>query len=211
MPRTLTPELLDSLPPDDPAAIRSRRDLRLINHAMGNPRWWRRALGRITPHVAARPGLELGAGDGALARAHGLDALDPTPPPADWPAALRWHQTEVQTFNHWPDYDLVVANLFLHHLDDDSLRALGTRIAPHARAVLACEPHRRPGPPRVFTWFCALIGADPVTRHDGPASIRAGFAGDELPRLLGLAPPAWRIQVSTTRRGAYRMIAERVA
>ena len=36
--RQLEPELLDHLPPDDPRAIRSRRDLRLINAWMGNAR-----------------------------------------------------------------------------------------------------------------------------------------------------------------------------
>ena len=31
MPRTIQPELLDTLPPEDPAALHSRRDLRVIN------------------------------------------------------------------------------------------------------------------------------------------------------------------------------------
>ena len=59
MKRDVRPELLDSLPGDDPAAIRSRRDLRLINFLMGNERWIMRQRhdGGI---------IELGAGSGNL-------------------------------------------------------------------------------------------------------------------------------------------------
>ena len=37
--RQVLPELLDHLQADDPEAIRSRRDLRVINFLMGNERW----------------------------------------------------------------------------------------------------------------------------------------------------------------------------
>ena len=40
----LTPELLDSLPPDSPAARHSRRDLRLFNRVLGADYWWRTTL-----------------------------------------------------------------------------------------------------------------------------------------------------------------------
>jgi hypothetical protein len=34
--RLVQPEILDTLPPDDPRALRSRRDLRRVNAWMGN-------------------------------------------------------------------------------------------------------------------------------------------------------------------------------
>src|SRR5690606_611777 len=43
-PRVVLPEILDSLPPDDPRAIRSRGDLRRINRLMGSLGWLLRAL-----------------------------------------------------------------------------------------------------------------------------------------------------------------------
>ena len=65
MERVIEPELVDSLAPDDPMAIRSRRDLRMINFIMGNERWIR---GQVASHrdSAAKGIVELGAGGGEL-------------------------------------------------------------------------------------------------------------------------------------------------
>ena len=48
-----------------------------------------------------------------------------------------------------------------------------------------------------------------VTRHDMPASIRAGFRQGELPVLLGLNSEDWTISESSHWRGALRLIAKR--
>src|SRR5688572_12134903 len=64
MQRLVEPELLDSLPADHPEAIRSRRDLRIINRWMGNARHLARAIYSIEP--PPRKVLELGTGDGTL-------------------------------------------------------------------------------------------------------------------------------------------------
>ncbi|MDB5744883.1 MAG: hypothetical protein JWR68_3198 [Polaromonas sp.] len=69
MPRVVTAETLDGLSEDDPAAMRSRRDLQRIHRVMGTCGIVGRALRAVT---ASRPGparlrmLELGAGDGSL-------------------------------------------------------------------------------------------------------------------------------------------------
>ena len=44
MKRIIEPELLDTLPPDDPRAVRSRRDLRRVNAWMRNHAIMARAL-----------------------------------------------------------------------------------------------------------------------------------------------------------------------
>jgi hypothetical protein len=54
-----------------------------------------------------------------------------------------------------------------------------------------------------------VLGANHVTRHDGPVSIAAGFVGEELPAALGLAPDQWVWSCRTSWLGAYRMIAVR--
>ncbi|MCU0753184.1 MAG: hypothetical protein MUC40_09220 [Akkermansiaceae bacterium] len=59
--RIVEPEILDHLPHDDPAARRSRLDLRRINFLMGNERWILRVLGRL-PDSAASVICESSAG-----------------------------------------------------------------------------------------------------------------------------------------------------
>jgi SAM-dependent methyltransferase len=210
--RKLTPELLDSLPADDPRALGSRRDLRIFNAVLGGGRWFRRNL----PPVV-RPGervLELGAGTGelghALARAGVLaDGLDLGPRPTVWPATAHWHQGDVFAFAGWGDYEVVIGNLVFHHFDAAGLRHLGVRMAAHARVIMAFELARWPVSQRLFAAMCAVVRANDVSRHDGRVSIEAGFLGDELPELLGLDPTVWRWEISMTCCGAYRMLAER--
>ena len=60
--REVLPELLDTLPNEDPAAVTSRAELRLINRLMGNHRWVERRVRQLPP--SRRRVLELGAGDG---------------------------------------------------------------------------------------------------------------------------------------------------
>lgn len=216
MKRQLTPEILDSLPPDDPAARRSRRDLRVFNAVLGNARWFRRTLPSLV-----RPGervLEIGAGTGelgaSLARAGlAVDGLDraPRPSKAAWPANARWHQADALAFDGWRDYEVVIGNLIFHHFDADELRTLGGRMAMHARVIVAGELTRRQISQKLFAALCVFIRADDVSRHDGRVSIEAGFLGDELPLLLGLDPSVWRWQVRTTIFGTYQLVAERRA
>ncbi len=61
MGRVLTPEILDVLPPDDPRALRSRRDLTLINAVMRQSAIMAKALSALpAPRLVA----DLGGGDG---------------------------------------------------------------------------------------------------------------------------------------------------
>lgn len=211
LPRRVEPEILDTLPPEDREAQRSRRDLRLINAAMRNRSWFGRTLAeRLRPDDRV---LELGPGDSRL---HAIapasvrwDGIDRLPRPAAWPSAAQWHREDILTFTGWRDYTVIVANLVLHHFAATELETIGARLAPHARLLLACEPARRRRLQPLFAWFCRGIGASAVTRHDGRVSIEAGFLGNELPDLLGLMRPEWTCEARIAGFGAYRLIAQR--
>ena len=220
LPRRVRPELLDELPADDPRAVRSRRDLRMLNRIMGTRSLLLRALdgALATP---PRGIVELGAGDGRLLlalarkRAHrwpGVHAslLDMRPVVApDTVAAFRalgWAADVVaaDVFD-WlarPDAGddaVVVANLFVHHFEGERLDRLLAGIAARARAFVCCEP-RRGWLPLAGSHLLGLIGCNDVTRHDAVLSVHAGFNGDELSaawrRALPRGAGEWRLHES---------------
>lgn len=212
--REVLPELLDTLPHEDPAAVTSRAELRLINRLMGNHRWVERQVRQLPP--SRRRVLELGAGDGLLSRrliqrglcAEGeVTALDLAPPPRDWPLGARWQQTDLFALPQLPEAEVVFANLFLHHFKNDQLAELGRRLPNACHVLIFSEPARR----RLHLWQGRLLSVimrlGPVTRHDMLISIRAGFLHKELPQALGLH--GWQFQVSHTLLGAYRVCATR--
>src|SRR5688572_19045432 len=132
--RSLEPEWLDHLPPDDPRAVRSRADLRRVNAVMGNARIIARHLGQ------ARRVADLGGGDGSLMRA----VARKLGRPLDVVNVDRIAGREVFDFLEAPGkpLDAIVANLFLHHLTDAELRDLFALAAARAPLLLACEPRR---------------------------------------------------------------------
>jgi hypothetical protein len=200
--RIVQPELLDSLPPDDPRAVRSRRDLRRINAWMQNHAIMARALHANWPGRAPARITELGAGDGNF-----LLRVAQKISPA-WPevqatlidlqknltaetlagfAALGWRAETVvaDVFDRPPTADgggIVIANLFLHHFEAERLSELLRQISQSAELFIALEPRRTPGT-LLGSHLLWAIGCNDVTRHDAVVSVRAGFAGSELSRL----------------------------
>lgn len=213
MQRRVEPELLDALPSDDPAAQRSRRELRLINAIMGNHHWLAREVRR-----AMQPGwrvLELGAGDGAfgarlvadgICGAGQLTGIDLAPRPATWPAGATWMQGDIFAAA-LPEAEIVVANLFLHHFEGDALARLGAQLPEKCRVLLANEPARRLLHLAQGAILSAVALLGHVTRHDMRTSIRAGFVGAELPCALGIA--RWKCASRFTFLGAHRLCAAR--
>ena len=210
--RRVEPEWLDILPPADPRAMRSRRDLVRVNALMSNASIVAGALARALPagagHVA-----EIGAGDGAFALrvAGALGAgsgatftlLDRQAIVEEGTRTalerLGWNVRSVERdVFEWladpatPSCDAIVANLFLHHFESAALARMLARIAERTGFFVACEP-RRSRTALVASRLLGLIGCNDVTRHDAVASVVAGFRGNELSALWP-APAAWTLE-----------------
>ena len=212
MQRVVQPELLDSLPADDPSARRSRRDLRRINGMMGNLRWLARAIREAGLPLDAQV-VEVGSGDGHLARAMASDgytvtAVDLAPRPRNLPENIRWIQGDL--FDELPHLsaDVLIANLFWHHFDDEQLAELAP-IIERFPLVLASEPLRAHFPHFLGAVLVPFVNR--VTRHDLFVSIRAGFRPGELSNRWKLESDEWQIEESTGLLGACRLKARRLA
>ncbi len=204
--RNVQPEILDSLPADDPAARRSRRDLRLINALMGNFRWVERRLRSQQPET---PVIELGAGEGRLlkrlsALGFRTKGIDLAPRPADLPDDVIWEQQDLFDGANF-DGATIVATLFLHHLDQDALTQLGCLLSG-ARALIFSEPSR--SRMSLAGGYVMFPFVNHVTRHDMIISIRAGFRGGELRRALRL-DDRWEVHEETGLLGACRLFARK--
>ena len=230
MKRHVQSELLDTLPPGDPRAIRSRRDLRRLNVLMGNveslasvlrTRFDSRAPGRVA---------DLGAGDGTamlrLARQLSGRWRNVEVVLVDRQAivsantcrrfeALSWTARPVQAdVFDWlaepssSNVDLMTANLFLHHFDNPTLARLARLAAERTNLFVACEPRRGRVALRasLVLW---LIGCNPITRHDAMISVRAGFCGKELSALWP-RNGGWRLEENAVGLFSHRLVAQRL-
>jgi hypothetical protein len=134
--RVLTPELLDSLPPDDPAAQASRRDLRRLHPLLGQIGLWTRWFEENFPVRPPASLADLGAGDGSLlgtvllraypkgghgARIFFVDR-QPVVPESTLTHLRRcnWLPTVMATdvfdwLEEGPPLEAALANIFLHH------------------------------------------------------------------------------------------------
>jgi hypothetical protein len=203
MKRRVEPEILDELPPDDSRAVQSRRDLHRVNWFMGHAHILTRALHCHWVGAPPQRLLELGGGDGTfllrLARRWAerwpnmhvqlLDRQDlvRSETRAEF-EKLGWRVEMVRAdLLTWLDgslweSDLTLANLFLHHFQDDTLQKVFERLSGRTRLFVACDPERSDFPERAaqLLW---LLGCNAVTRHDARVSVRAGFSGKELTQL----------------------------
>lgn len=206
--RLVEPEFLDSLAPDDPRAIHSRRDLRLCNTLM----FQSAIMTRLMTGICVEPPrsmVDIGSGDGlfalSIARrlAHrwpevSLTLVDRQNSVSDATlaafASLRWRAERVSAdvFDFFASPrrdDLVTANLFLHHFEAPRLSELLVAISRSTRVFAAAEPRRSPAA-SLGVRFLPLFGCNDVTRHDAAVSVRAGFRDQELTALW---PRGWSI------------------
>ena len=199
MTRRIEPEWLDELPAQDPRARRSRRDLVRINALMGNARIVALELDRALPR-GVRTIAEIGAGNGAFmlalagagARTDGpvdavlVDRQDVASPDTLARLARRgWSARSIQAdVFDWLEgaqapFDAIVANLFLHHFEQERLAAMLALVSRRTRVFIACEP-RRSGVAMLGARLLGALGCNDVSRHDAVVSVRAGFAAREI-------------------------------
>lgn len=230
MQRVVEPEMLDELPAENPAAVRSRRDLRRLNRVMGHARALCEMLAAGMGSRPVKRLVDLGAGDGQLAlglarrlskKWRGAEVILVDRQPAvsrDTLAAfeaLGWRANAVcaDVFDWLRDaggelVDAMTANLFLHHFPDAQLAELLKLAAARTRVFAACEP-RRGTLPLALSRLVGLIGCNAVTRHDAVVSVKAGFAGNEISALWPAAPD-WELQ-ERGRRFSHAFLAGRTS
>src|SRR5271170_1534873 len=195
MKRIVQPEILDTLPPEDPRALRSRRDLRRVNSWMRNHSVMADALKNNLNGQAPKKFTELGAGDGnfLLRVAQKINFPDVNATLLDLQknistetlaafSKLGWRaEAVVADIFDWPQSseEVVIANLFLHHFENKRLAELLRVISERAKLFVAIETCRTTLP-LFFSRLLWTIGCNDVTRHDAAVSVQAGFSGDEL-------------------------------
>jgi hypothetical protein len=230
MKRKVEPELLDELPADDPRAIGSRRDLSRVNALMKTAPIIARALNGTFTDRSPHTVVELGAGDGTS-----LLRLAQSIPPRATPlravlvdrqqlltpetkqafAARSWQveSVEMDVFDwlHRPNpepTDVTITSLFLHHFSENELRKILSSVARQTRTFLAYEP-KRAGFPLLFASLLGFIGCNSVTRHDAKASVRAGFAENELSALWP-AEKNWKLTERPAGLFSHCFLAQRI-
>ena len=226
LPRRVQAELLDTLAPDDPRAIWSRSDLRCINRLMATHSLIRKPLDRILRGSTEVRLVELGAGDGQLllriARQHAqgwpkinLQLLDLQPIISKQTLAdfrtLDWNveviRADVFDWLCQPSATapVIVANLFMHHFEDEQLRVLLSGIAARASAFLCCEP-RRSRLALISSHLLGVLGCNDVTQHDAVRSVHAGFSKTALTDLWPQADD-WSLHEGRAGMFSHRFVA----
>jgi 2-polyprenyl-3-methyl-5-hydroxy-6-metoxy-1,4-benzoquinol methylase len=208
--RILEEEVIDHVDASEPHALRSRRDLRIIDALLGNSRWIERAIRTLKVDSI----VELGAGDGHLSRKLSriypqarITGLDLVQTPNDWKHPLHWIQGDLLKTIGETSAQICIGSLVLHHFDREELTELGNHLQRFSMLVFS-EPHRHVQPLTGSYLLRPFMGK--IVRHDMPASIRAGFKKGEIPEFLKLDHKSWSIQESVNILGALRFTARRL-
>ncbi len=213
MKRIVRPELLDMLSPQDPRAVRSRRDLHRVNICMRNHALMADALrNEPNPRWPARM-TELGAGDGrfflrvaeCLGTVGGASKCVPEQPSqvshitlldmqanvsVDTLAAitgLGWHaEVMVADVFDWlrtSQAAEVVIANLFLHHFEDAQLVELLRLVSRQAKVFIAIEPRRSAWPMFCSRLLWALGCNEVTRHDAVVSVRAGFSNGELSAL----------------------------
>lgn len=207
MKRVVVPEILDELTSSDPRAMRSRRDLRMINALMGNERW---IVSELKKRGRKDSVVELGAGRGELVNqltgeGWPCRGYDLQPQPDSLHAQANWSQGNFFETLEKDSSPVVVGSLILHHFEETELLELG-RLLEGRQFLVFAEPLRSLLP--IIEGYALFPFVNDVTRHDMIVSIRAGFRKGELAQKLGLLV-GWDWVETVTLRGGLRSVAVR--
>jgi len=109
-----------------------------------------------------------------------------------------------------PHWDLIVANLFLHHFKGAELTLLLAAVAGSSEHFIACEPRRA-----WLAWagshLVGVLGANAVTREDAVLSVHAGFRDQELRALWPASAAGWNLSETAAGLFSHCFVASRAA
>lgn len=206
--RVIRREMLDDLPAHDPEAMRSRRDLRVINALMGNFTWVSRQMRSFSSRMNEGV-VEIGAGEGLLCQhlrtffpTIPLTGVDLAPRPPNLSQCIEWEQDDIFASLHRTQASALAGVMIVHHFSEEAISTMAP-LLDRFRLICLCEPWRAIWPMALGQTLKPFVG--PVTRHDMPASIEAGFRPGELSRFLNLH--GWQIRESVDLRGSLRLVA----
>jgi len=107
-------------------------------------------------------------------------------------------------------WDLIVANLFLHHFESVELGLLLAAVASRSDHFVACEPRRA-----WLAWagshLVGALGANAVTREDAVLSVHAGFRDQELGALWPASAPGWNLSETAAGLFSHCFVGSRAA
>lgn len=207
--RFVQPEILDDQTPE--RAAPSLRDIVRINRFLGGHEVLRGTLRRVADTRGPFSFLDVGAGSGDAAevvrriapRAHTV-SLDYRHHHVRSAPADRIVGDAFRLPVRPRSFDIVYSGLFLHHFSDDEVVSLLAGMREASRGWVVVNDLERHA---LAYWFLPatrwLFGWDPITLHDGPISVQAGFTAEELKNLArraGLGEPEVR-----THRPAFRL------
>ena len=105
-------------------------------------------------------------------------------------------------------WDVIVANLFVHHFEGAELNTLLAAIELRTQRFFACEP-RRARLALAGSHLIGAIGANAVTREDAVLSVHAGFQGTEISELWPGQSGQWKVKEHSAGLFSHCFLAER--
>ena len=213
--RSDDPERMDHADVDVAEMRRALADLDRLASFLGG---WSSSFGPLRTRLVGRKQvriLDVGAGSGAMARAlvgearrRGVDArvvaadLHPSACRVAREVARREDALHVARADArrlpFADgaFDFSFGSLFLHHFDGEELRTILSEMRRVAREGVVVADLERSRPAYWGVWLASrLLTRSPVTRHDGPLSVRRAFRREDLEewrRVKGLGGLRWR-------------------
>jgi 2-polyprenyl-3-methyl-5-hydroxy-6-metoxy-1,4-benzoquinol methylase len=110
--------------------------------------------------------------------------------------------------------DVAICSLMLHHLPEDAVVALLRRLTDLARLGFVVSDFRRGRFAWAAVWLVThAVSRSPMTRHDGPLSVRRAYTPAELERLAaraGLPDIRWHLAPAFRQIGVWTRPGSRI-